>query len=387
MPLTLRYDPLAPDMLENPYPTYAEMREHRPVLWHEGMRSWVLSRYRDCQTVLRDYDLFARDRRRVGEEIPEFRQNLQALDPPAQLPVRSVFVNSLRAQDVAEVGRRTRDRLRVIFERLARQPEFDFMTEVAGPFALVMTAELLGVEPPGLREYTAISDALAQRMDAGLRPEAIGPGDEARKRLNGLVEDWFAAERRPGTFSELLASAKQEQVPDHYLRNTAATTFNASFGTLYATAGNVVLTLLDRPDALDRLRDDPGLLGTAADELIRFDGPAQATSRVATRPVTIGGVDIEAGQTIVTLMAAANRDPREFDRPEELVLDRKPNRHLGFGWGPHACIGLTFGQLGVRELIAAINECPSRLRLAGKPTRRHTATVRTIGDFPVTFTP
>jgi cytochrome P450 len=384
MTVAIYYDPLDPAALADPYPLYAQLREQTPVFWHEGMRSWVLTRYRDCRDVLRDHELFARDRRRIGEEIPEFRQSVQSLDPPAQGPLRSLFLNSLRAQDLQGIGQGARHQVAEIFGQFAHRSEFDFMAEVAAPVALAITADLLGVEEPNLESYAAISDALARRMDSGLLPETIEPGDRARKELNALVETWFAGEDRPGTLTDVRQNAPKAGVPEHYLRNTAGVTFNASFGTVYATAGNVLLTLLEHPDALDQLRDE-SLLPTAVDELVRFDGPAQGTSRVATRRTTIGGAEIEPGQIVMTLLAAANRDPDEFERPDELVLDRRPNRHLGFGWGPHACLGTIFGQIAVREVIVGLLAAPSALRLAGTPTRRRTATVRTIGVLPVTF--
>ncbi|WP_330343228.1 cytochrome P450 [Streptomyces sp. NBC_00557] len=114
---------------------------------------------------------------------------------------------------------------------------------------------------------------------------------------------------------------------------------------------------------------DERLLDTGVDELIRFDGPAQGTSRVATRRTTIRGTVIEPGQTVLTLMAAANRDPEQFPRPDELVLDRSPNPHLGFGWGPHACLGTIFGQLAVKQLVIGLLDAGTPLRLAGTPER------------------
>lgn len=381
---TARYDPLDPDMLKSPYVQYAHLRETTPVFWHEQMESWVLTRYRDCRDVLRDYDLFARDRRRVGEDVPEFRQSVQSLDPPAQTSLRGLFINSLRAQDFEGIGRRARVKIAEIFDRLSGRMEFNWMTEVAAPVSLSITAELLGVDEPELGPYVQISDALARRMDSGLLSSTVPVGDQARKDFNAIVDSWFEVYDRPGTLHDVRENAAKAKLPEHYIRNTTSVTFNASFGTVYATAGNVALTLLQHPEALEQLRDE-SLLDTAVDELIRFDGPAQGTSRVATRRTTIGDTVIEAGQTVLTLMAAANRDPEQFSRPDELVLDRSPNKHLGFGWGPHACLGTLFGQLAVKQLVLGLLDAPEPLKLAGDPVRRGTATVRSLDVLPVTF--
>ncbi|MEW1750682.1 cytochrome P450 [Streptomyces angustmyceticus] len=381
---TVRYDPLDPDTLTSPYALYAHLRETTPVFWHEQMESWVLTRYRDCREVLRDYRLFARDRRRVGEDVPEFRQSIQSLDPPAQTSLRGLFINSLRAQDFDAIGRRSQHQIADIFHRLSGRAEFNWMTEVAAPVSLTITAELLGVDEPELGPYVQISDALARRMDSGLLPSTVEVGDQARKDFNALVDSWFETNDRPGTLHDVRENAAKAKVPEHYIRNTTSVTFNASFGTVYATAGNVALTLLQHPEALEQLRDE-SLLDTGVDELIRFDGPAQGTSRVATRRTTFGDTVIEPGQTVLTLMAAANRDPEQFPRPDELVLDRSPNQHLGFGWGPHACLGTMFGQLAVKQLVIGLLNVPAPLKLAGTPVRRRTATVRSLDVLPVTF--
>ncbi|GIF01352.1 cytochrome P450 [Paractinoplanes rishiriensis] len=380
----LLYDPLEPATLEDPYPLYAEMRDKAPVLWHPQMKSWILTRYRDCRNVLRDHDLFARDRRRVGEEIPEFRQSLQSLDPPEQGPLRSLLMNSLHSRDLDGIGVGARQQIAAIFERLAEREVFDFMSEIAAPIALTITADLIGVQEPDLQAYVAISEGIAQRMDAGLRPEAAALGDAARRELNQLVDRWFADVERPGLLNDVRRSAPRVDVPDYYIRNTTGVMFNASYGTVFATAGNVMSTFLHRPGALEQLRDER-LLTTGVDELIRFDGPAQGTTRVATRRTMIGDTVIEPRQLVLTLMAAANRDPEQFATPDELVLDRSPNQHLGFGWGPHSCVGALFGRIAIRELIVGLHAAPTTLRLAGEPTRRRTATVRCIDVLPVTF--
>jgi cytochrome P450 len=165
------------------------------------------------------------------------------------------------------------------------------------------------------------------------------------------------------------------------VKNTARVMFQGGYSTMAAAVGNAVAVLLDRPDALERMRD-AALLATGVDELVRFDGPVQGTTRVAVRACRIGGVDVAAGQKVVPLFAAANRDPDAFRGADRLVLERTPNRHLGYGWGPHACIGTTVAQAGLRALITALNEHPARLVAAGDGIRRRTATMRVYQTLP-----
>jgi cytochrome P450 len=270
-----------------------------------------------------------------------------------------------------------------LLEEAARQPSFDWMAQVAAPFSLRLTADLLGVPEPDLDEYVPISEGIALRMDAGLVPANIAVGDAARVKLNALGRTWFEGPRSPGSLlGEIERGAADTDIPVHYVENSAAMMFNASYGTVYATCGNVAGLVAADPDLLARLGGE-GVLATAVDELVRFDGPAQGTTRVSLVDIEIAGTPVAPGDLVLTLLAAANRDPRQFDRPDELVLDRRPNRHLGFGWGPHSCLGSMFGQVSIEALLRALLSLPGRLAPAATPTRRRTATVRSYETLPV----
>jgi cytochrome P450 len=382
-----RYDPLSPEMLENPYPHYARLRESTPIFWHEGMGSWVLTRYAECRTVLRDFSAFARDRRRAGEQLPEFRQSLQSLDPPEQLPLRRMMLGAFTDQDLPAIGATARELVDRLHERQETGSAFDWMSEVSAPYALGTTAALMGVPSPELAGYREISEGIALRMDAGLCPRNIERGDRARNDLNALASTWFdRLPDGPGVLPEMRRRAATVPHADHYVRNSAAMMFNAGYGTIYAMAGNVVLALLENPDLLERLRKED-LFETAAQELVRYDGPAQGTSRVAIADMEIADQPVGRGDVVMTLMACANRDPRQFDNPEVLDLARHPNRHLGFGLGPHSCLGSKLGHLAIVALLRALAQAPRELRLAARPTRRATATVRSVAELPVRFDP
>lgn len=386
--VTNRYDPLAPEILCDPYPVLAELRSQEPVFWHEGMQSWALARYADCLRVLRDHATFARDPRRTGGTVPEPSLSVQTLDPPGQSRVRSLFMTALRAQDLTGVEGRARLLLRERLDRLAGAGPFDVVAEIAVPLSVAVVADLLGVEPPPYAEYAAVSDAIMRSMDGGLDPALVEPGRVARRQLSDLVDSWFASSARPG----LLARVRQATPPDAdasarlYVKNSARVMFQGGYSTMAAAVGNAVQTLLTHPGALEQMRDR-ALLATGVDELIRFDGPVQGTTRTTVRACRVGGVGIEAGQKVVALFAAANRDPDAFERPDELVLDRSPNRHLGYGWGPHSCIGTTVAQAGLRALVAALIEHPARLAAAGAGDRRRTATMRAFDTLPAVLLP
>lgn len=386
MPSLTSYDPLDPATLANPYPVLAALRESSPVFWHEGMRCWALTRYSDCLAVLRDHERFARDRRRAGAVVPEPSLSVQSLDPPDQAPVRSLFMNALRAQDLDAIECRARHLLAARFDQLADRAEFDLMAEVAAPLSAAVISDLLGVEEPDVGSFAAVSDAIMRSMDAGLDPAMAEPGRIARQELSALVQSWFRTSGRPGLLSHVREHAhpSTDADLDLYVRNTARVMFQGGYSTMVAAVGNTVYTLLRHPAALERMRDAP-VLRTGIDELVRFDGPVQGTSRIATAPAEIGGVAVNASETVLILFAAANHDPAQFPEPERLLLDRSPNRHFGYGWGTHSCIGTAPAQSALRALVSSLLEHPVPLRAAGPPRRRRTATMRAFDVLPATF--
>ncbi|MFI6359410.1 cytochrome P450 [Streptomyces sp. NPDC050743] len=380
--VTDRYDPLDATILRDPYPVLAELRSSNPVFWHAGMGSWALTRYADCVAVLRDHATFARDPRRTGGTVAEPSLSVQSLDPPQQGRIRSLFMTALHAQDLTAVESRARRLVLGRLEDLADGDVFDVVSEIAVPLSVAVVADLLGVEPPPYAEFAAVSDAIMRSMDGGLDPSVVDPGRIARQQLSDLVESWFAAAPRPGLLARVRANANGvDALARLYVKNTARVMFQGGYSTMAAAAGNAVHTLLTHPEALHQMRDQE-LLATGVDELVRFDGPVQGTTRIAVRGCRIGDVDIRPGQKVVPLFAAANHDPDAFTRPSQLVLDRTPNRHLGYGWGPHSCIGTTVAQAGLRALVTALNEYPAHLVAAGEGVRRRAATMRAFDTLP-----
>ncbi|MBK3623303.1 cytochrome P450 [Streptomyces sp. MBT49] len=377
------YDPLDAQVLRDPYPVLAELRRTTPVFWHEGMGSWALTRHADCVRVLRDHALFARDPRRTGGTVPEPSLSVQTLDPPQQSRVRSLFMTALRAQDLGAVEERARRLVAGQLDVLAAGGQFDVVAELAVPLSVAVVADLLGVEPPPYAEFAEVSDAIMRSMDGGLDPSLVEPGRIARQRLSELVNGWFAASSRPGLLDDVRRAAGPDADPlaRLYVKNTARVMFQGGYSTMAAAVGNAVAVLLDRPEALEQMRD-AALLATGVDELVRFDGPVQGTTRVAVRACRIGGVDVAAGQKVVALFAAANRDPDAFPGADRLVLERTPNPHLGYGWGPHSCIGTTVAQAGLRALVTALASCTARLVAASEGVRRRTATMRAYQTLP-----
>jgi cytochrome P450 len=377
------FDPLSPAMLENPYPVYAELQEKHPVFWHEGVGAWVVTRYEDCHNILMDTELFVRDPRRVSEVSSETSTSIRTLSASRQGELRRLIIGAIHSQDLEQIGCSVRASIDRIFEGVASRPSFDWMTEVAAPLAGTITAEFLGVQISDPRILKAIGEGMARSFDKDLGEHDAEAARQGREAFGALIDWWLGSKDTHGTMLTLKEQAEAMGVPLPVIRNAVGLLFIGSYGTLFASSGSLAFMLMERPDVLEQLRD-PGLQGTGTDEFLRFDGPTQATSRVATRTTEIRGVTIKEGDPMFIVLAAANRDPAQFPRPQELVLDRTPNKHFGFGWGPHSCVGSLFGQLALRELVRALHDAPA-LRTSDTPVRLPTTTVRSFVSLPVTF--
>ena len=387
MTTTVLYEPMDPATLADPYSVYDAMRSSAPVFWHERLESWILTRYRDCLAVLQDVHTFAADPRRGGQDVPENKLTVQFLDPPEQVPVRRMFISALRYQDVDGICASAEKMLAARFARLSGEPSFDFVTEVGNPLALFTICALMGIDEPDQAAFTALSDAVVYRMDTSL-----APADRPRSTVNipneldRVAAGWFDSIGETGVIGEggRALAARPGTVSEDLVRNTARIMLMSGFGSPAAAASNAMLALLRHPGALAAL-SDPALLENGVDELMRYDGPVQGSSRTVTETTEFAGITFRPGELVTTLFGAANRDPEQFHDPGRLVLDRSPNRHLGFGWGPHVCIGARFTQLVLRSMVRALRNWPQPLVLAGEPVHWPSATVRYLRSLPVTF--
>jgi cytochrome P450 len=383
VPAAVAFDPLSPENLRNPYPLYARLREAGPVLWDEPLESWLLTRHRDCVAVLRDTQRFATDPRRAGCPVPDTALTVQMLDPPDHGAVRGRLNSACRAQDFAAIQARARRHADELLARLAEQGGGEFMTGFAAPFSLAAVCDFLGVEPPDFATMAPIGDAIFQGMDAGLRPEQAKPAAEAQAKLITIFDAWFQPPPQAGMFGTLVAQSADKALPAAFMGNLYAV-FNAGYLSAFSSIGNAVLALLECGQCLTQLLD-PETLDLAVDELLRYAGSGQAVSRVCVEDMELDGARLGRGQTVVLLLAAANRDPEQFTSPDDLVLDRTPNRHLGFGWGVHGCLAAFLARDLMKIALSSLRENLPDLQLSGDPVHKPQATVRCPDRIPVSL--
>jgi cytochrome P450 len=373
-----------PDILRDPYPAYAWLREHRPAFWYEPLASWVLTRHADCVAVLKDSTRFAADWRRIGEETPPQAVSIQTLDPPEHTEIRRLVMDALRSQGVAAVERMVAERARELLAQAARRASFDFVTEFAQPLALSTITGFLGVPTPDEAWFVPVADAIADGMDAGLWPERAEPAMKARAELADLTDGWLSGARRPGVVGIIAERAAGSGIDRTVIANTLRVLLHAGYTSSSKLLCLAAAALMEVPDGLGMLRRaaDPG---RAVEELVRYTSPVQAMARACVTEVTFGEVTARVGEAVTLLLGAANRDPARFAEPDTLRLDRHPNPHVGFGRGAHSCLGSSFAALQARTALSLLAKHHPATRSAGPLTYRRNLTLRSLDRFDVTL--
>ena len=349
---------VSPEIYSDPYPIYHQLREQDPVHWSDVWGCWVLTRYADVVTVLRDYRRFTNVGRIAAflDQLPEsvraqirplyanFTTGMPNTDPPEHTRVRGLVNKAFTARVVEGM----RPRVQEIVDSLLDQAECDGSIEVIGDFAYplpaIVIAETLGVPAADRDQFKEWSDDIVAFHGTG-RPhiETIMKSTaallETKEWLLQLIE---ARRKQPedDLISALVAAEERgEMLNETELVATCITLLTAGHETTTGLIGNGLLALLRHPGQLRKLRENPALIGTAVEEFLRFDTSFLRAWRLTADDVEIGGQQISKGQTLSLMLGAANRDPAQFEHPDRLDITREPNLHTSFGWGIHFCAG------------------------------------------------
>jgi len=370
--VTVQYNPFIPEVHANPYPMYARLRAEDPVHWSALMEAWVLTRYDDVVAVLTD-SRFSADRRqarnrfadeiaRREEEFGPFGRTRTMLtsDPPEHTRLRRLVSKAFTPRMVEGLRPRIQEIVDELLDAVAQNGRMDVIRDLAYPLPVIVIAEMLGVPPEHRDQFKHWSDEIVGVLGGPLVPQETLERSrvavhELAEYLSGVIVE-RRREPREDLVSGLIAAEEQGQIlSEDEMLATAMLLLVAGNETTTNLIGNGMLSLLRNPDEMERLCADPSQVPTAVEELLRYDGPVQATGRVAMEDLEIGGQKVTKGQAVLTVLGAANRDPAQFGKPDELDLDRQPNEHVAFGDGIHFCLGAPLaraeGQIAFETLL------------------------------------
>ncbi len=391
--LARAFDPqrLPPEFYESPYATYDALRAWDPV--HRcADGSYFLTRYADLDQVYRDRVRFSSDKRAVfgpafGVTSPLYAHHTTSLvfnDAPYHTRVRRPIVDALSPSVVRALEATVTSLVDSLLERLRDLRKFDLIEDFAAHIPVEVIGNLLCVPREDRGPLRGWSLAILGALEAATTAAQRQRGNEAVTEFTRYLRELIGERRRhPGPDTDLLTRLlREKELTEDELLQNCIFLLNAGHETTTNIIGNGLYLLLCTPGAALRLREDPTLAGSAIEECLRLESPNQLGNRLVSERVTIGGVALEAGTYLTLCIGAANRDPEEFAQPDLFDIVRKPNRHLAFAAGAHACVGMGVARLEAQVALLRMLQKLPELRLRGEGRRGARARFRGFVSLP-----
>lgn len=351
--------------VQDPFPAYRWLRDHEPVHWSASLNAWVVTRYADVLEIFKRPEVFSSDRfRKVDPKFTSRRPEVRAVaevlsdwlvfrDEPDHARLRALLQKSFTSRQLEKNRQRVQSTIDDLLDAVAGNGEMDFIRDFAFPLPALVIALLLGAPTQDIEPIKRWSDRLAAYLGgsvderdnfaeasagvAGLRDYfRVLLRDKLRNPTDDLMSLMLRAEHEGDTLSE-----------EEVVSNCVLLLF-AGHETTTNLLGNGLLHLLGRPDQLEALTAEPALGESAVEEMLRYDGPVPATTKVSTRDFDWHGARIRRGELVLPFLSSANRDARQFESPDTLDIRRTPNRHLAFAFGIHFCLGAPLARLEAR---------------------------------------
>ena len=378
------YDDLLADVgfAANPYPAYTRLRSEAPVHWSETWHCWLLTRYEDCDAVLRDTGRFTNvgriarfldtlspsDRQRARPLYDHFAAGLNHSDPPSHTRMRGLVAKALTPKAVAASGSRIADIVNAVIDRALPTGRMELIGDLAAPLPATVLCDLFGFPIEDQARFTGWSrDIVTFHGTGAADPDAVFQSQQAVLEARAWLGELVAARQREPRDDLLTALAQAEEQGDRLdtteLLSTCVTFMVGGHETTTNLIGNGMLALCRHPDVLAQLRKQPDAIDAVVEEVLRFDAPVQRAQRLATEDVELGGRQIRQGDLVEPVLGAANRDPDRFQNPDRLRLDRGEGSHLTFGVGCHFCIGAALARLEGAIAIGTLARRLSNLRV------------------------
>jgi len=395
------FNPLSPDFIRDPYPTYHRMRATDPM-HHSPLGFYVASRNEDVTFTLRDKrfgkDFIGRITRRHGPQVldePVYRSMSHWMlqqDPPDHTRLRGLVVKAFTAKRVDEMRPRIQAIVDETLDRIEPKGQMDLIAEYAFRLPVTVICDMLGIPDDDREQFFASSRTGGRLLDPV--PLSRAEVDESNAQNLAMAEyfrklfDLRRRQPRDDLTTQLVQAEEQgSKLSEEELTANIILLFGAGHETTVNLIGNGLLALHRNPDQLRLLQSDPSLITNAVEEFLRYDSSVQLTGRTALEDTEVGGITIAKGEAVLSLLGAANRDPAVYPDPDKLDITRPNIRPLSFGGGIHFCLG---AQLARIEAEVAINTLLRRLpdlRLedAEHPAWRQTFVLRGLEKLPASW--
>ena len=360
------FNPFSPTLSADPYPAYERLRESGPIVFHRALGNWIVSSYELCETVLRSpasvdrgdlFDVVSPWSKLDAGDRETFTSSMLLVDPPDHTRLRKLVSRAFTPRTVERIEPRISEIADDLIGRVRGERSVDLVTSVFAPLPIFVIGELLGIPERDWSRLAAWSAEFAKVIDP---IDAFQPAElsAAIAEMKVALDEWIdlrTAEPGEDLLSQLLrAEDEGGRLSRRELQSMIALLMTAGHETTTGLLGNAVVALASRPDLRDRLAEDPATAVPAVEEFLRFDSPVQNTDRLATEALDLGGHRVKPGHMMLLAIGAANRDPEQFDRPDELDFDRPNNRALSFGHGIHHCVGAALARQEARIVLPMV---------------------------------
>jgi hypothetical protein len=383
----------------NPHPFYHHLRATAPILEVPSMRELILTRREDCETILRDAR-FSSNPTHAANDLPleqrSFREQLAEgtdvntllfLDPPDHTRIRGLVSKAFTPRTIERTRPRIVEITNGILDEAAERGSLDVVSDLGFVLPVTVICEMLGVPAEDRDQFGPWSSDASRLLDGDLDEATMQRGLLAFMYLLNYINELFDQRRAKPTddlISALLAAEEAgDKLSEEELRSIVILLFVAGHETTMNLIGNGMWALLQHRDQLIRLRDDPSLIGTCIEELLRFDGPVHVTGRTATCDLEVGGRTVPKGQVLVALLAAANRDPAAYPDPDSLDIGRANAPHLTFSHGIHYCLGAALARAEGQIAIGSLVERFPAIEATTTPVYRDHFVLRGLTALPV----
>ena len=381
------FNPFVPSFKRDPYRALARLRADEPAHYSETLQAWVLTRHADCLAVLRDHESFSSDTSHARSQLAgaiEERRRLSPLgmtptvlnsDPPSHARLRGIVNRAFTPRRVAGLRPRIEEIARELLAEVDGESEFELMAGLAVPLPVIVIAELLGVPSEDRELFRQWSNAVAAATNVVTSEEIADQAREATRALVdylGRVVEQRRGEPRDDLLSALVEAEEEGQRLSHEeVLAFAILLLVAGNETTTNLIGNGTLALVADAEQQQAMRAGGEALSGGIEEMLRFDSPVQTLVRFARRDAEIAGRTIAAGNTVMLMIGAANRDPEAFADPDRFDVGRPDaSRHLSFGMGIHYCLGSPLARLEAEVAFTALLDCFDSMELVAERSER-----------------
>lgn len=366
-----------PDARDNPHPRLKALRETCPVMRDEPVKTWLLTRYEDIRTTVNDRT-FVRQPSKAEEgsmsrmladpDDPDGRRSsILFQDDPDHSRNRLPLVKAFYAR-IKKMETEIETMIDRVIDAAPASGQFDLMEHIAVPIPILIIAHILGVDESRLVEFRDWSEGVILGLNPMRSAEESAYMEASSEKLNAYFSELMEA-RRTDPRDDLISDMVQAQADggdfeDEELRINLQALLVGGNLTTTDLIGNGVWLFLTHPEQLAALKEDPSLGAAAVEEVLRYEAPVQATSRIVSEDREVAGCPMKKSQPVFMSLAAANRDPDKFEAPEVFDITAKRSSHVSFGGGAHICIGAPLARIEARRVYQKLFQRYPNMTLA-----------------------